>query len=280
MPGKVKNLNKIIKEEFVTYNNISLQYFVYGSGKNHLVTLHGFGRDYKDFMFFEDLTKNYTVIGINLFFHGASIFPEERTTKSPLTKSEWQSLFKLIIEKEKVLSFSIISYSMGGKFAFCLLEEYFNCVKKVVFLAPDGVVENPWYKFVTQTSIGKRVSKKFVSNDFLISQFFNYSTKLKLTNPNLKKFVEFNVSTLEKRELIYKVWQSFKLIKPNHNVIKSKISKGKLFVVLGKKDVAIKANYAKVLNKIYGDLVKVEILNLGHNLYKTEVKPVILNFLT
>ena len=63
-------------------------------------------------------------------------------------------------------------------------------------------------------------------------------------------------------------------------MIKSKISKGKLFVVLGKKDVAIKANYAKVLNKIYGDLVKVEILNLGHNLFKTEVKPVIFKFLT
>lgn len=280
MPCRIKNLNKIIKEEFVTFNNILLQYFVYGSGKNHLVTLHGFGRDYKDFMFFEDLTKNFTVIGINLFFHGSSKFPEERITKAPLTKSEWQNLFQLIIEKEMVSSFSLMSYSMGGKFAFCLLEEYFNLVKKVVFLAPDGVVENPWYKFVTQTSIGRRVSKKFVSNDFLISQFFNYSTKLKLTNPNLKKFVDFNVSTLERRELIYKIWQSFKLIKPNHSVIKNNASKGKIFVVLGKKDVAIKANYANVLDKIYGELVEVEILNLGHNLFKTEVKPIISKILT
>lgn len=273
-------IKEIIEERFSVLKDISLQYFVYGTGEKCLITLHGFGRDFKDFMFFETLTKNYKVIGINLFFHGDSVFPENRISKMPLKKGEWKQLFQQILKREKVSSFSLLSYSMGGKFAFCILEKFEPKIEKAVFLAPDGVIENPWYKLVTKTFLGKKLSKKFVSNDFYISQVFSIATKLKLTNPNLKKFVDFNVSTSERRALIYNVWQSFKLIKPNHQVIQKKITEKKLFVVLGKKDVAIKAGYSKTLKKLYSNFVETEILDLGHNLFKQETKSIISKFLT
>jgi len=271
----------IIKQEFVFLNNIKIQYFVYGNGPSHLVTLHGFGRDYRDFFFFEELTKTYKVIGINLCYHGESTFPIDRISKRPITKLEWYNLFELILEKEKVDNFSLLSYSMGGKFAFCLLEKFSKKINKSVFLAPDGVIVNPWYKLVTHTKIGENLSKLFTKNTLGLPQLIALSSYLGLTSENLKKFVEFNVSSKEKRQKIYLVWQSFKLINPNHELINKNLKKKSqnTLVILGKRDVAIKAAYSKFLNEQYGDLVLVKILDLGHNLFKPETKLKVSEFL-
>lgn len=262
-------------KKHINFDNISLVYAVYGEGNKTIITLHGFGRDYQDFKFFENELKGYKVIGINLFFHGGSIYPKSNIPKQPLSKETWFKLFETLLQNEKISSFNLLSYSMGGKFAFCLLERFYSRINKAVFLAPDGIVINPWYKLMINTQTGKVLSKWFGRSSFGIPQMLKITTTLKVTKPTLKRFVEHNISSKEKREKIYWVWQTFREIKPNHEIIAKNLSKvdTEVFVFLGKFDVAIKDIYQKRLTHFYGDRVNVKVLPLGHNLFKELLKP-------
>ncbi|MFM7726162.1 MAG: alpha/beta fold hydrolase, partial [Flavobacteriales bacterium] len=62
-----------------TYNDLTLEYLVEGSGPETIVCLHGFGREAEDFIAFSSLLKpNQRIVSINLFAHGNSSFPQER----------------------------------------------------------------------------------------------------------------------------------------------------------------------------------------------------------
>lgn len=268
------------EEKILELGDIQLQYFKYGKGEKNLVTLHGFGRDYFDFKFFSSLSQHYTIYGINLLFHGKSNPISNPNKPYVLKKQEWKKFFEVFIAKENIHQFDLLSYSMGGKFAFCLLENFAKKTNKAMFLAPDGILINRWYILATHTLAGKVLSRTFAKSNLGIPHLLNLSTYLGITKSNLKKFVEYNVSDAVKRQKIHLVWQSFKNIKPNHKLITQQISEHptQILVVLGKYDVAIKASYAQFISKTYGNLAEVKILPLGHNLFKPETQPLVSDF--
>ena len=85
-----------MKRELVSCNDVQLEYIKYGDGKEHVLCMHGHGRQAEDFKFVAK--ENRKVISINLFHHGNSIFPLDRIEKNPITTSEVIQLMQLTLQ--------------------------------------------------------------------------------------------------------------------------------------------------------------------------------------
>ena len=111
-----------MKRELVSCNDVQLEYITYGDGKEHVLCMHGHGRQAEDFKFVAK--ENRKVISINLFHHGNSFFPLKRIEKNPITIYEIIQLIQLIIEKENLINFHCLAFSQGGRFILALLPHF------------------------------------------------------------------------------------------------------------------------------------------------------------
>lgn len=99
------------------------------NGNRPLLMFHGYGQDASVF-------KHIEGYSIELFFHGNSIWNKG---EEPLEKSEWKDIIDEFLNKNNITTFSVLGFSMGGKFALATLEAFPGRVKEIILLAPDGV---------------------------------------------------------------------------------------------------------------------------------------------
>src|ERR1041384_3075655 len=112
-----------------------LNYIRSGDGERSMLTFHGYGQDNSVFNNY----TGYTFYHIDLFFHGKS---EWNKGEEPLEKDEWKSLVEELLVKNNIQTFSVMGFSMGGKFALATLEAFPGRVKEIILLAPDGIKTN------------------------------------------------------------------------------------------------------------------------------------------
>src|SRR5690349_5025567 len=108
-----------------------------------MLAFHGFGQGKEAFSTFgEALSSDYTLYSFDLFFHGKSEWNYE---EEPLEKEFWSEIIQRFLKEQDIRSFSVVGYSMGGKFALATVEAFPTHVKEVYLLAPVGIWISPWY---------------------------------------------------------------------------------------------------------------------------------------
>ncbi|MEQ1588528.1 MAG: alpha/beta hydrolase, partial [Cyclobacteriaceae bacterium] len=103
----------------VPYKNSSLAYQKSGHGEKSLLLFHGFGQHHKIFeTLTEALSPHYTLYAFDLFFHGQSKWEDE----TPLEKKMWREIMLQFLTENKIERFSVLGFSLGGKFTLATLE--------------------------------------------------------------------------------------------------------------------------------------------------------------
>lgn len=253
----------------VVYNDLALEYKVFGSGKEHILAFHGFGREADDYKIFEKtLGLQYTIIAVNLYHHGNSEYPESRTFINQISKKEFGFHIQKLLEENGIDKFSVMGYSLGGRVALTCVQILYKRVNRMILIAPDGLKISHYNNFTTRTSIGQNWVKWLVKNP---EDFFAWIDKLngyKIINNRTKRLINFHYETHEKRVLLRNVISTFKYVVPNINQVARHINRHNidLVMVFGKHDFIIPVNLGKRFMKKIKKNKKMHVIDASHNI--------------
>ncbi len=257
----------------VSAQGFSWEYFKFGKGPEILFAFHGFDNDANDFRIFEDdFGERYTIIAVNLFFHGNSDTPTHHA-EDEFSPEILQDLFSQLLYAVSCQRFSFLGFSLGGRIIMELTKHFADRIDRILLLAPDGLKISPWYVFITNTAIGKRLFKRLVFNPnrfILLSKIFH---KTGLIGEKQYLFALANFDTLEKRKKVYNVWMIFRHILPKPEDVGHILKANPLpiDIYFGKRDTIIREGFGTYFNKKSGYQAKIHVLDAGHNLMKDRI---------
>lgn len=253
----------MIQESFVHFRRNLLHYVKAGNGKEPLLVFHGFGQDHTLYVpLLKSLSPRYTLYIIDLFFHGKSEWNEG---ERPLEKTTWASIVDVLLQDQRIDRFSILAYSLGGKFALATVEAFPTRIQEIFLLAPDGIKTSFWYSMATYPKIFRSIFKSMI---FRHERFLWIAGKLNQSNlvdKGLIRFADYQMNSEAKRKRVYYSWvvfrrMSFDLKKVARLVNDNNI---RLTMIVGKYDKVIRPeNMSRLLKHVRN--YKLEVLESGH----------------
>jgi pimeloyl-ACP methyl ester carboxylesterase len=239
-----------------------LSFQKYGSGTKILLAFHGMGQDSSCFQkLAKSLDNQYTIYAFDLFFHGKNIEQEAYL----ITKSLWQLQLQSFLSQHHIQQFSVMGFSMGGRFALATLEAFPQQIEEAFLIAPDGISENPFYVLATRFAFTRPIFKLIAFQQNKVQYLGNLLVKLKLLHPATMRFAQNMLDTPEKQKQIYQSWLGFRGLRFSMKKIASLIEKHgittKIFV--GKYDKILPEKQVYLLTK-RSSTIRLIALNTGH----------------
>lgn len=259
-------------DSFFQHKDINLFFRKIGSGSQVVIAFHGFTKSSEDYLMFEKFTQDkYTLYAIDLFYHGKTTF-NSKIWKS-FTKPQLKEIFEAFLKHIQVDHFQVLGYSMGGRLALFMTEQFPDRISKTFLLAPDGLKINFWNWLVTSTRAGKGIYGLTISNPGIVYGISSTGQKLNIFPPTMNKFLDINFKTKGMRLRVYRVWQLYKNISVKQNDLKKIIIKNniQLELVVGHKDPVISSKIVKDFHELMGKNSNLHTIKAGHDLFKPHV---------
>jgi pimeloyl-ACP methyl ester carboxylesterase len=199
----------------------------------------------------------------DLFFHGQSVW---NNNEVPMEKDFWKELLEQFLAENKIDKFSVLGFSMGGKFAMASVEAFPNQVEGIFLLAPDGIKTSFWYSLATYPVAFRKLFKSMISHHQRFLAVSRIALRLRLIDKGILRFVELQMNTEEKRRRVYYSWVVFRHLQFDLNKIASILNDHRtpLTLIIGKYDKIITAkNMEPFVKKLH--TVRFEIIDAGHN---------------
>lgn len=264
-----------MESNFIVIEKQQIAYQVIGKGPKLMLAFHGFDEDSDKFKILQpSLGEQYTVVAIDLPFHGNTIW-DEHILLAPHHLKKLVEELMIRFAKKKI---SIIGYSLGGKVVMSLISLIPSKIDKVILIAPDGIKNNVWYNISTYPSLGRALFRLFINSPYPFMLLLRLLNFLKIINDGTMKIVKLRGETREKRLKVYNTWLCLRELEDNMNMIKEKMNEHhiKVYLIFGKYDPVIKP----VLGKSFAEGLKqckLIILDKGHNLMKDYLNETLLN---
>ncbi len=250
--------------QFFDFKHARLHFTKIGTNKKKLLLFHGFGQDHHAFKGLEDsLQTSFTIFSFDIFFHGLSKW---EMGEEPLEKLFWKELLIRFLKENEIDSFSLLGFSMGGKFVFATLEAFPERTESIFLLAPDGIKTNFWYSLATYPTAFRKLFKSMINKPQRFKAFENFAVRIGLIDKGILRFIESQMNSAEKRSRVYLAWVVFRHLKFDMQAIANLINSNKIkvTVIVGKYDKIITTkNMHHLLGKL--DNSTFEILETGHN---------------
>ena len=248
--------------------DVTLEYYIQGSGDNTLICFHGHGRQVDDFLFLKHIDRK--LILIVLPHHGNSQFPTERIETQPLSVTEFSSIFTKILEKEAVGDFHFIGFSQGGRFVLSLLPLYKNRLKSVQVISPDGMDSMSFYNRTSRLRLARLLFQKWERSPKSFIRIAKFAYLLGLVRPKVLSFIELFACNKEQFQRASRTWRGFRNIKPDFAAITASLNSNKIYfkVIMGKYDQVIRAQQAIYFLKHLDFTEALIEIECGHDFFK------------
>ena len=210
----------------------------------------------------KSLSPGYTLYIIDLFFHGKSEWNEG---ERPLEKSAWSEILDVLLQEQKINRFSILAYSLGGKFAMATVEAFPARINKLFLLAPDGIRTSFWYSMATYPKMFRSLFKSMISRHDRFLWIADKLSESNLVDKGLIRFADYQMNTEEKRRRVYYSWVVFRRLTFDIRTIARIINDNniQLTMIVGKYDKVIRPENMQRLLKHVKDH-RLEVLESGH----------------
>lgn len=248
-------------EAHLTYLNSTIHYSLYGSGPL-LLCLHGYNHHTRSFGFLtKRLQQRYTVLAIDMPFHGFTDWKEAR----PFMPEDLHSIV-LQIQPQANKVMHMLGYSMGARLLLAYFQHYPAAVKSIALIAPDGLRMNPWYRMATRTLAGKKIFQNMMHNPAWVYRIIRTTDRFKLAKKGLTATAMYFMEHPESRMELYNRWTSLSKFRPNLNVIKKLLAKYNVPVhmLLGKTDPVVSWKDGLRFQKSCPQWVTANIIPAGH----------------
>ncbi|RAK42113.1 Pimeloyl-ACP methyl ester carboxylesterase [Chitinophaga ginsengisegetis] len=242
---------------------------VEGAGEELLICLHGFGESAAHFHpLTATLGDTFTLVALDMPLHGSTQWEENRV----LEKDDLVALVELLLQQHGKERFSLLGYSMGGRLSLCLVERMADRINHLIIAAGDGLRNNPWHMFVTQTAAGNRLFKYNTYHPRLFFTLLHTWRRLGLLNQSVYKFALHRMNETEKRELVYNVWTNLRRMMPDKKLCKQLLSRYNVLTLL------IFGKYDRVIPPVLGTRFsdgsfpcKILVMEKGHQLISAQL---------
>ena len=243
--------------------DVQLEYVVYGRGEKTLICFHGFGQNQLVFKELESNLSEYRTISVNLFFHGKSTW----TSKNKyLSHSEWKKILSSLLEHLNISRFSILGYSMGGRYTASTIHSFSDRIDHCFFIAPDGIVKRRSYEFATFPLGSQQLFSYFMNNPKPFFVFLNLLEKTRLLNPWTIKFSRSQLNDESQRLRVLRCWIALKYLRLRQSELVKCIndSKFQTHIIFGKYDrIIIPERHQNFFNQL--NTASVSIIESPHH---------------
>jgi pimeloyl-ACP methyl ester carboxylesterase len=191
---------------------MNLYYQKIGNGQKILLAFHGMGQDFSCFLkFAETFANQYTTYLFDLPYHGSSegVHGSKYLENEVVTKAIWVNYLTIFLQENQIQNFSIIAFSMGGRFALATVEAFSEKIEKLFLLAPDGISETPFYNFVTRFRLSRKVFKSVLTHNHKFHTSVQTLVRAGLVHESVFKFAKIMVDTPQKQKQLYRAWIGF-----------------------------------------------------------------------
>lgn len=257
----------------ISAQGFSWEYIKFGKGPEILFAFHGFDNDANDFRIFEKaFGERYTIVAVNLFFHGKSDTPTHHA-EDEFTGEILQDLFNRLLYAISCERFSFLGFSLGGRIIMELTKHFAHRIDRILLLAPDGLKISPWYVFITNSAFGKKLFKRIVYNPNRFLRLSKFFYKTGIIGEKQYLFALANFDTLEKRKKVFNVLMIFRNILPKPEDVGTALKKNPvpIDIYFGRRDTIIRETFGKRFNKKSDYETKIHLLDAGHNLMKDRI---------
>ena len=235
-----------------------------------MFAFHGFGNHASDFLPLENiLGADYTIVSINLFFHGKST-AMEHLVNNGFSTDELKEFMEEFMSFFKAEKYELIGFSLGGRIALKILELFPEKIERLLLLAPDGLIISPFYKFSTLNSVGRTLFKRLKDKPQFILRLAKILRKVRILDDKKYQLSMYHLETAEYRQRVYDVWMIFRKIAPDLEKIRLLVASENIRVLLffGRFDRIILAKWGEILRKGLEKQVSIRILEAGHQLVR------------
>ncbi len=244
-----------------------LELYIYGSGPKKMIIFHGFDNEATEFEPLSKFLPNYTLISVNLFFHGNSTASEDSVQKG-LSHDGFIKLHQILMDKFPAERYDIMGFSLGGRIALMFFQLITEKVDRLILLAPDGLKPTTMYRFITRNKYGNTLFKRVMKNPDRLIAFGTGLVKLKLLDEKKIRFLKHNMENELRREKVYNAWMIYRFILPDISEIKKIINErnSRVDLFFGKFDVLMRPSLGDKFKRGLGDNCEVHVIQTGHQL--------------
>ena len=231
------------------YRQHRLYYQTYGRGAEALLAFHGYGQDHAVFQVMDQALGNrYTLYCFDLFFHGRS---SGSSRKELVSLSEWCELIQHFLKTHAITRFSLMGYSMGGRFALALTGCLAARIDRLILMAPDGIKSSHWYQFASTSALGNYWLRATVTNPKPLFTAIRLARQLGLVEKGVLKFAQGHMDTRRKRHAVYSRWTALRNVKPDLRTVIRQCNEQhiRVEIYLGQYDQIVKAKPVTALRK-------------------------------
>ncbi len=246
------------------YQNTVLGYLKAGNGPEPLLLFHGFGQDHSAFEpIIDRLGDIFTFYSFDLFYHGQSTWP---FGDKPLSKDQWGDMLQSFLKENDIHNFSLMGFSLGGKFVLAALEAFPSRVSSLYLLAPDGINTNFWYSLATYPIALRPLFKTMIKKPARFRAVVSLARSLHLADSGLIRFAQSQMATEVQRQRVYHSWVVFSRLRFHLPSVAALVNAHqiKLHIIVGKFDKVITAkNMNRLLSKVNDH--HMYAIEAGHN---------------
>ncbi len=260
-----------MKHKVLETSEACLHYRQYGKGVKTLLCFHGYGQDHEVYRALEELYGNeYTIFSFDLFYHGQSFWHNKT---EPISIKDWEEMMRVFLVVEHVERFSLVGYSMGGRFALATLNGCPDRIDQLILLAPDGIKKRFLYWLMTSFSFTRKVLRFLVTNPKPYKRLVDLLLMFRMVNKGVLKFSETQMQTRSMRRRVYYSWTMFRKLFISPRITAQNIKKHQVVMRLymGNFDKVVPIENVKPLLRHFPDSLR--ILPVGHTvLLKTWIQ--------
>lgn len=256
------------------HQGFRLAYRVYGHGAQAAIAFHGFGGSGRNFETLEPaLRDRFTTYAVDIFFHGASRFPEDRTADRPITPEEFTGMMHTFMDARAIDRAVMMGFSLGGRLALTCVERLPERCAGLWLFAPDGLVRFPWYRAASKWAWGRHIYRRFVHAPGRVHWLFDRARAFGLISDRRHRFLKGHTSDAGRRQLVYDVWLSLRLLEPDLARVGANLrAKGiTAEVFLGRHDKIILPAWGRNLQRTAPEQVHLHLLETGHQVVTAEL---------
>lgn len=257
------------KQSYIQIGANILAYKTFGSGKQILIAIHGYGQSKAHWSFLKDFWPDTTIIAIDLPHHKDSVWNDAKFTLIHL-----QEMLLRLKEQLGFQEYSLIGFSMGARICLNILLLDPNHIKNIILIAPDGLVHNFWYNLATRKSIGKRIFRYVTLHPNILLRSFDYLHKIKTLKESNYKYFKDQFGNKRLRLQLYKTWNVLSELKndPKNTIKVLNNSPISIQVLAGLYDHIIPVKHAYHF-KAKVPKTQLNILNKGHRMLNKSILP-------
>lgn len=250
------------KHFFLPLEKGNIECLQFGKGNKLLICIHGFGDSVNLFRAIAPAwEEDHTVIAFSLPYHGKTEWKP-----SHFSSRNIKEVIDAILQNYNKETFSILGYSMGGKFTmYCLQKYYSDKIEKLILCASDGLKTHILYDV-------SKLPRWFLEGMMLLMRFPKAMFKLvgimyhrDFLSKFLYDFFMNHFETKEQRRRFFGVAKSSRYMSPNLQEVASQINHQKIPVDMyfGERDEVILIDGALQFSELLND-VRFYKLEKGH----------------